>query len=120
MGFGGDTLFELRGALQLAELEREAGFGSHISPFVKVQDLGNLLNRTGFTMLTIDTDEIVVRFPTIMQLMRDLKGMGENNASWSRKLRINKDTLIAANAIYKGFYGLEDGYLPATFQIYFW
>ena len=42
----------------MAELEREGGFGSHISPFVEVQDLGNLLNRTGFTMLTIDSDEV--------------------------------------------------------------
>jgi len=118
--FGGDTLFELRGALQLAELEREAGFGSHISPFVKVQDLGNLLNRTGFTMLTIDTDEIVVRFPSVMQLMRDLKGMGENNAGWSRKIGLKKDTILAANAIYKHLYGLEDGSLPANFQVYNW
>merc|ERR1712018_164479 len=120
--FGGDTLFELRGSLQLAELERGGGFGTHVSPFVEVQDLGNLLNRSGFTMLTIDSDEVVIRFPSIMQLMRDLKGMAENNASWSRKLRLNKDTLIAANAIYKGLYGLDDetNTIPATFQVYFW
>ena len=118
--FGGDTLFELRGSLQLAELEREGGFGTHISPFVDVQDLGNLLNRSGFTMLTIDSDEIVVRFPSVIQLMRDLKGMAENNAAWSRKIRLNKDTLMAANAIYQGFYGLEDQSLPATFQVYHW
>ena len=73
----------------MAELEREGGFGTHVSPFVEVQDLGNLLNRSGFTMLTIDSDEVVIRFPSIMQLMRDLKGMAENNASWSRKLRLN-------------------------------
>ena len=42
----------------MAELEREGGFGSHISPYVEVQDLGNLLNRTGFSMLTIDSDEV--------------------------------------------------------------
>ena len=66
--FGGDTLFELRGSLQLAELEREGGFATHISPFVEVQDLGNLLNRSGFTMLTIDSDEIVVRFPSVIQV----------------------------------------------------
>ena len=88
--FGGDTLYELRGSLQLAELEREGGFASHISPFVEVQDLGNLLNRSGFNMLTIDSDEITIRVPTVMQLMRDLKGMAENNAAWSRKVRINK------------------------------
>ena len=34
--FGGDTLVELRVALQLAELEREGGFAPHISPFVEV------------------------------------------------------------------------------------
>ena len=121
--FGGDTLYELRGSLQLAELEREGGFASHVSPFVQAQDLGSLLNRSGFNMLTLDTDEITIRVPTIMQLLRDLKGMAENNAAWSRKIRINKDTLLAANAIYSNLYGYEeDGklVLPATFQVYFW
>ena len=123
--FGGETLFELRCSLQMAELEREGGFGSHISPYVEVQDLGNLLNRTGFSMLTIDSDEIKVTFPTIFELMRDLKGMAENNASWARKCHIHKDTLIAANAIYQELYGSvseETGKhnLPATFQIYYW
>ncbi len=118
--FGGDTLFQLRGSLQLAELEREGGLGNHISPFVDVQDLGNLLNRSGFGMLTIDSDEVTIKVPTVMQLMRDLKGMAENNAAWSRKLRINKDALLATNAIYQSLYGDEDGNLPATFQVYFW
>ena len=45
----------------MAELEREGGFGSHVSPFVEVQDLGNLLNRTGFRMLTIDSDEVRIQ-----------------------------------------------------------
>lgn len=34
--FGGDTLFELRSSLQLAELERKGGISAHISPFTKV------------------------------------------------------------------------------------
>lgn len=29
------------------------GISPHISPFTDVRDLGNLLNRAGFTMLTI-------------------------------------------------------------------
>ena len=124
--FGGESLFELRCSLQMAELEREGGLGAHISPFVEVQDLGNLLNRTGFTMLTIDSDEIKVTFPSIFELMRDLKGMAENNASWTRKNHIHKDTLIAANAIYQEIYGCYQNenddlpVLPATFQMYFW
>ena len=30
--FGGDTLFELRTALQLAEVDREGGVSPHVSP----------------------------------------------------------------------------------------
>ena len=37
--FGPETLFELRGALQLAELERRGGFGTHISPFTEPADV---------------------------------------------------------------------------------
>ena len=72
--FGGETLFEMRSSLQLAELERQGGFSPHVSPFVEMQDVGGLLNRSGFKMLTIDIDEIVVGYPTIFQLMEDLKG----------------------------------------------
>lgn len=50
---GGETLYELRCALQLAELEREGGFAPHISPYTAVTDLGNLLGQAGFTMLTV-------------------------------------------------------------------
>jgi NADH dehydrogenase [ubiquinone] 1 alpha subcomplex assembly factor 5 len=34
--FGGETLYELRVSLQLAETEREGGIAPHISPFVEV------------------------------------------------------------------------------------
>lgn len=39
----------------------------------------------------------------MFELMDDLKGMGENNASWIRKLHLHRDTMFAASAIYKGF-----------------
>ena len=76
----------------MAELERDGGIGQHISPFVEVQDLGNLLNRCGFKMLTIDNDELKVSFSSIFKLMEDLKGMAENNASWRRQLHLKRDT----------------------------
>lgn len=82
--FGGDTLYELRSSLQLAELERHGGIAPHISPFTEIRDIGSLLTRAGFTMLTVDTDEIVVHYPSMFELMWDLKGMGENNAAYNR------------------------------------
>ncbi|CAH1262816.1 arginine-hydroxylase NDUFAF5, mitochondrial-like [Branchiostoma lanceolatum] len=115
--FGGDTLFELRCSLQLAETEREGGFAPHVSPFTDVRDLGNLLTRAGYTMLTMDTDELTVNFPSMYELMADLQGMGESNASWARKTILHRDTMMAAAAVYKDMYGNEDGTIPATFQL---
>ncbi|OQV21409.1 NADH dehydrogenase [ubiquinone] 1 alpha subcomplex assembly factor 5 [Hypsibius exemplaris] len=115
--FGGETLFELRCSLQLAESEREGGFAAHISPFTSIRDLGNLMNRAGFNLLTLDVDELVISYPTIFELMWDLKGMGENNAAWSRKLHLHRDSMLAAASIYRENYGHKDGSVPATFQI---
>ncbi|XP_040837757.1 arginine-hydroxylase NDUFAF5, mitochondrial isoform X3 [Ochotona curzoniae] len=89
--FGGDTLYELRCSLQLAETEREGGFSPHVSPFTAVNDLGHLLGRAGFNTLTVDTDEIQVNYPGMFELMQDLQEM----------------------------YGNEDGSVPATYQIYY-
>ncbi|KAL7991310.1 hypothetical protein Chor_015566 [Crotalus horridus] len=72
--FGGDTLFELRCSLQLAELEREGGFSPHVSPFTAVSDLGHLLGRAGFNTLTVDSDEIQVNYPGMFEIMADLQG----------------------------------------------
>ncbi|XP_036041338.1 arginine-hydroxylase NDUFAF5, mitochondrial isoform X3 [Onychomys torridus] len=116
--FGGDTLYELRCSLQLAETEREGGFSPHISPFTAVSDLGHLLGRAGFNTLTVDTDEIQVNYPGMFELMEDLKGMGESNCSWNRKALLHRDTMLAAAAVYREMYGNEDGSIPATYQIY--
>ncbi|XP_062135569.1 arginine-hydroxylase NDUFAF5, mitochondrial [Drosophila sulfurigaster albostrigata] len=116
--FGGDTLYELRSSLQLAELERKGGIAPHVSPFTQIRDIGSLLNRAGFTMLTIDTDELVIGYPSMFELMWDLKGMAENNAAFNRPAHVSRETLLAASAIYKELYAKpnEEG-VPATFQI---
>ena len=36
--------------------------------------------RAGFTLLTVDTDEVKVAYPTMFELMTDLRDMGEGNA----------------------------------------
>ncbi|XP_034233699.1 arginine-hydroxylase NDUFAF5, mitochondrial [Thrips palmi] len=122
--FGGDTLFELRCSLQLAELERQGGLAAHISPFADVRDIGGLLQRAQFTMLTIDTDEIIINYPSMFEVMWDVKGMGENNAARNRKLNIPRETLMAAAAIYENMYGNNNGKdgsraVPASFQVYY-
>ncbi|KIH67080.1 hypothetical protein ANCDUO_02588 [Ancylostoma duodenale] len=111
-----DTLYELRVSLQLAEMERTGGVGSHISPFIKPQDIGSLLNRAGFDMITLDSDEIEVGYPNMFALMYDLQLMAESHCTFSRSPTIRKDVLLAAEAIYRAMYA-KDGKYPATFRV---
>jgi len=115
--FGGDTLFELRTSLQLAEVEREGGISPHISPMTDTRDVSNLLSRAGFTLLTVDIDEVKVAYPSMWELMEDLQDMGEGNAVIGRRNLIHRDTLAAASAIYKAMHADDLGNVPATFQI---
>lgn len=120
--FAGDTLYELRSSLQLAGIERDGGVSPRISPFVRLKDVGALMQNAGFSMLTLDTDEIIIQYPSMFELMWDLKGMGENNVVIQRPLRLNKDTMFSATAIYDKLYGKINNdsntkCIPATFQI---
>lgn len=114
---GGETLYELRCSLQLAETEREGGFSPRVSPYTSMSQLGNLLSRAGFSMLTVDVDEVQIHYPGMMELMTDLQGMGESNCAWNRRSMLHRDTMLAAAAVYKEMYGNEDGSVPATFDI---
>ena len=64
-----------------------------------------------------DIDEIVVNYPSMFELVADLKDMGENNAVWfmnmmrpchivqtfTRSTFLSNDTLVAAAAAYQGW-----------------
>ncbi|KAK2070930.1 hypothetical protein P8C59_005390 [Phyllachora maydis] len=115
---GGDTLFELRTSLQLAEQERRGGISPHVSPLADVRDVGGLLQRAGFQMLTVDVDDIIVDYPDTFALMQDLQAMGESNAVVGREMgAIGRDVLLANEAVYRALHGNEDGTIPATFRI---
>jgi NADH dehydrogenase [ubiquinone] 1 alpha subcomplex assembly factor 5 len=115
---GGDTLFELRTSLQLAEQERRGGISPHVSPLADVRDVGGLLGKAGFQMLTVDVEDIVVDYPDTFALMQDLQAMGEGNAVLGREMgAIRRDVLLANEGIYRALHGNEDGTLPATFRI---
>ncbi|GAB1313567.1 Arginine-hydroxylase NDUFAF5 [Madurella fahalii] len=115
---GGDTLFELRTSLQLAEQERRGGISPHVSPLADVRDVGGLLQRAGFQMLTVDVEDIVVDYPDTFALMQDLQAMAEGNAVLGREMgAIGRDVLLANEAIYRELHGNEDGSVPATFRV---
>ena len=115
---GGDSIFELRTSLQLAELDRRGGVSTHTSPLADVKDVGGLLQSAGFKLLTVDIDDIVIDYPDMFALITDLQAMGESNAVLGREASgIRRDVLAAGNAIYKELHGNEDGSVPATFRM---
>lgn len=118
--FGGDTLFELRASLQLADLERRGGVQPHISPLADVRDIGGLLGKAGFKLLTVDVDDIIVEYPDTFALMQDIQSMGEGNAILkSVGGPISRDVLLANEAIYRELHCKEDekDRIPATFRV---
>lgn len=117
--FGGDTLYELRSALQLAELERLSAFSSHVAPKTTGQDIASLLQLNGFKLITVDIADITINYPSMFELMFDLQGMGESNKSIIPSEHIHRDVLQAAAAIYHSLYGRDEigKGVPATFQL---
>lgn len=50
-----------------------------ISPFTTATDIGGLLSSSGFKLLTLDFDEIRIAYPSIFELMYDVKGNWKQN-----------------------------------------
>ena len=85
------------------------------------------------SFLLQDVDEIVVHYPSMFELLHDLRGMGETNCAWTRPLLLRRSVMNAAAAIYHEMYGVEQGaeqgvgpgagigagdkVIPATFQL---
>ena len=116
--FGGSTLHELRTAMYQAETELENGLSPRVSPPIDVRDLGNLMVRTGFALPVVDADIVTVYYSDPLKLLRDLRGMGETNASNDRRRTFSRrSTIQRACDIYLDTFATKEGKVPATFEI---
>ncbi|PWR22379.1 methyltransferase family protein [Zavarzinia compransoris] len=115
---GGGTLTELRQAFLAAEARIEGAASLHVSPFVDLRDAAGLMQRAGFAMPVVDLETITVTYGDAFALMRDLRGMGEQNALAARRRRpLQRETILALAEEYRDRFGLDDGRIPATFEI---
>ncbi len=112
-----DTLSELRECLLAAETEISGGASPRVHPFVDVRSAGSLLQRAGYALPVVDQETITVRYATMFDLMKDLRGMGASNALVVRSRKPLKRTVIVRAAqIYAERFGQPDGKIPATFS----
>ena len=92
--FGGETLKELRRSLAEAEIANEGGLSPRVSPFADVRDIGNLLQRAGFTLPVVDIDTLTVSYSDPLRLLVDLRRMGESNAVLERRKSASRRTTL--------------------------
>ena len=115
---GSGTLAELRESLLLAETELSGGASPRVAPFVDVRDAGGLLQRAGFALPVADTETIRVRYPSMFELMRDLRAMGETSILTARPRQpVPLRFFTRAAGIYAERHAEADGRIPATFQV---
>ncbi len=108
--FGPDTLKELRAA--------QAGTDghTHVSGFIDMHDIGDLLVQAGFADPVIDMETFTLTYPDVKSLMRDLKAIGAHNAAADRPPALSgKSWLEAVTRNYEPL--RHDGKLPATFEV---
>lgn len=115
---GGASLTELRQSLMAAEAELSDGVNARVSPFADAQDLSSLLQRAGFALPVADVDRMTVRYDTLFDLMRDLRGMGETSVLTARSRKpATKALFLRAAEIYAERFSDADGRIRATFEI---
>jgi SAM-dependent methyltransferase len=114
---GAGTLKELRGVLTEAEMEHRDGAQARVSPFADGFDGAALLQRAGFALPVTDVDRVVVRYPDLFALVRDLRAMGETNVLAGVTRPLTRTIAARAAQLYAERHGEADGRIPATFEI---
>ncbi len=117
--FGGATLQELRASLAEAESHLTGGLSPRVLPMADIRDLGGLLQRAGLNLPVADSRKITVRYPDLVTLARDLRGMGETNALAGRHGKpVPRDFFPMVEHVYRTHFA-DDDYLIATFELVF-
>ena len=115
--FGGETLRELRECLGEAEIECAGGLGLRVAPMADLRALGGALQRAGFALPVVDSEPIVQEYADVLQLMRDLRAIGESNSLQTRGGPLRRDVLARTEALYRERHPGNDGGIRATFDV---
>lgn len=108
--FGPDTLKELGRAFAGID-----GY-THVSRFVDMHDLGDMLVHAGFADPVIDMEMITVTYPSPDALLAELKAIGATNQTRGRPRGLTGRR--RRQALHEALAGLaRDGRVPATFEV---
>lgn len=114
---GGQTLTELRQVMGDAEIAVTGGISPRVLPMGDIRDLGALLQRAGFALPVADLDSLQVTYDSPLDLMHDLRAMGETNALASRNRRPLGRKVLAKTLAGYGQNFSRQGRITATFEL---
>ena len=115
---GENSLVHLRHVLLEAEIKHLGGAKPHLSPSLSLNDLGKLMQLAGFSLPVLDKEEIFVSYDDIYQLMKDLRGMAQNNSLHARDRSVASSHVFKeADRLYKDLFARDDGLIEAQFDI---
>jgi malonyl-CoA O-methyltransferase len=109
--FGPDTLKELR-----ASWGQVDGF-THTSRFPDMHDVGDALLQAGFRDPVMDMEMITLTYADVRGLLRELKGIGANNATSGRNHGLTGKARLQACLQAYEYFRQEDGLYPATYEV---
>jgi SAM-dependent methyltransferase len=116
-GFLGEhTLNELRQVLIKTDLTFFSGAYARVSPFLKLQTVSELLMVVGFLNPVVDHEELEVHYPSLFQLITDLRRMGETNCLLDKQAPFKRNYFQKAQSIYAELFSTTQGKIKATFD----
>jgi len=108
--FGPDTLKELRAA------QSDTDGHIHLSRFIDMHDIGDMLVDAGFADPVIDMETFTLTYEDVRALMHDLKAIGARNAAADRPHALSGKAWLAA--VTRNYEALRrEGKLPATYEV---
>lgn len=109
--FGPGTLAELREAWETTDPAY-----NHVNHFFDPHALGSALMQAGLSEPVLDVDRIVMKYPDVLGLMRELKAIGAHNVTRGRARGLTgRGRFKAMTNAYEGL--RRDGNLPATYEV---
>jgi len=117
---GGLLLFSTFGPGTLAELRDAWAAGdatsNHVNHFFDPHALGSALMHAGLSEPVLDVDRIVMGYPDVLGLMRELKAIGAHNVTNGRSRGLTgRGRFAAMTRAYESL--RRDGQLPATYEV---
>lgn len=118
---GGELVFATFGPETLWELKQAwAGVDSftHVNEFYSGDEIGGFLQASGFEAVNVSRRIYQLDYPSVMDLMKELKGIGAHNVNLGRKRRpTTRSQLSGMISRYPG--QAETGNVVASYEILF-